>query len=442
MNTDATANLKVVLSAQDEASSVFSSFAANATKAGAGLLVVGGAITAVMADLVSKGEDAQTAMTQFGVTMTNSKGDTQDARDALLSAADAVTKLGFSHEDAELQLSKFFQQSHSVTESVQMNTTAMDLARAKNIDYATASKLVTEVMNGNTGALTRYGIVIEKSKDGMVDLNELQDQVKGSAAAFATTATGATEALNESWGDLQQTLGSLLLPLITQIAQAITPLVISITKWVEAHQTLVKNILIGVAVFGVVLTVLGSILVVVGGVIAAFGSFAALVIGGVAVAIAALVAAAALIVLNWSTVKDFFATMWDDIKKIFSDAWSWINTTVIQPMTTALDNIINKIQNSAIGKAAGAVSGAVGSAVSYVAGHLAAGGPAAAGSTYLVGENGPELFTPAVSGNVSPNGSFGGGVTVNINGGTYLSEDVARQIGNMIVTQFKRTARW
>lgn len=36
-------------------------------------------------------------------------------------------------------------------------------------------------------------------------------------------------------------------------------------------------------------------------------------------------------------------------------------------------------------------------------GALASGGPVSAGETYLVGEQGPELFTPAGAGTVSPN---------------------------------------
>ncbi|CAB4167458.1 hypothetical protein UFOVP1663_23, partial [uncultured Caudovirales phage] len=41
------------------------------------------------------------------------------------------------------------------------------------------------------------------------------------------------------------------------------------------------------------------------------------------------------------------------------------------------------------------------------------------GSSYLVGERGPELFTPSSSGNITPNGAMGGGanITVNVNGG-------------------------
>jgi phage-related minor tail protein len=36
------------------------------------------------------------------------------------------------------------------------------------------------------------------------------------------------------------------------------------------------------------------------------------------------------------------------------------------------------------------------------------GGPVAGGSSYIVGERGPELFTPGVSGNITPNGGTGG----------------------------------
>lgn len=53
-----------------------------------------------------------------------------------------------------------------------------------------------------------------------------------------------------------------------------------------------------------------------------------------------------------------------------------------------------------------------------ISGARAMGGPVMGGGTYLVGERGPELFTPASSGNISANGSGGGNnVTINVNGG-------------------------
>jgi phage-related minor tail protein len=60
----------------------------------------------------------------------------------------------------------------------------------------------------------------------------------------------------------------------------------------------------------------------------------------------------------------------------------------------------------------------LGFGVGIVAGKRAMGGPVAGGSTYLVGERGPELFTPSSSGNITPNGAMGGNtITVNVNGG-------------------------
>ena len=48
----------------------------------------------------------------------------------------------------------------------------------------------------------------------------------------------------------------------------------------------------------------------------------------------------------------------------------------------------------------------------------AMGGPVMGGQSYLVGERGPELFTPGSSGNITPNSAMGGNtITVNVNGG-------------------------
>lgn len=87
------------------------------------------------------------------------------------------------------------------------------------------------------------------------------------------------------------------------------------------------------------------------------------------------------------------------------------------------------------------------------AGGKATGGPVGAGTTYLVGERGPELFTPSSSGRITPNnqmGGLGGGgnITVysgdvnvtNTDGGQDDGTDAsaARQLGKMIEAQTKQ----
>lgn len=67
------------------------------------------------------------------------------------------------------------------------------------------------------------------------------------------------------------------------------------------------------------------------------------------------------------------------------------------------------------------------------------GGPVTAGKSYLVGERGPEMFTPNTSGGITSNkdmnGSGGGGMTVNISNNTpydvFVTRDEAANIANV-----------
>jgi len=70
----------------------------------------------------------------------------------------------------------------------------------------------------------------------------------------------------------------------------------------------------------------------------------------------------------------------------------------------------------------------------------AAGGPVAAGASYLVGEAGPELFTPGASGSISPNGA-GGVVVSNVFHLVDTESNLARKVSDLIlrsVTQARR----
>ena len=86
------------------------------------------------------------------------------------------------------------------------------------------------------------------------------------------------------------------------------------------------------------------------------------------------------------------------------------------------------------------MSGGIGVIGSEGMGRRASGGPVAGGSSYLVGEMGPEIFTPAAGGgHITPNKSLGGSnITINVNAGMGAN---GAQIGEQIVTAIKRYER-
>ena len=87
----------------------------------------------------------------------------------------------------------------------------------------------------------------------------------------------------------------------------------------------------------------------------------------------------------------------------------------------------------AIGSGYGAEAVSKAAAIALEAGrglsipHRAGGGPVVAGSPYLVGERGMELFTPSTSGTITPNSSLGG-ATVNVTVTSANPDDVVSAI--------------
>jgi hypothetical protein len=75
-------------------------------------------------------------------------------------------------------------------------------------------------------------------------------------------------------------------------------------------------------------------------------------------------------------------------------------------------------------------------------GKRAMGGPVAAGNMYMVGERGPEMFTPSTSGTIIPNGAMGGTTvtvgTINVSGGN--AKEIADQIaGELLAAMYSKS---
>ena len=128
-----------------------------------------------------------------------------------------------------------------------------------------------------------------------------------------------------------------------------------------------------------------------------------------------------------------------------------------QTLNNVLSNVLNKLSNAFLNRALfGNIQGALkkeqGLIGNLFGGFLADGGFATAGKSFIVGEKGPELFTPKVSGQVTPNSALKGStnvvVNVNVSSGTRSisgSGSEARQLGGQIAavvqTEIRRQQR-
>lgn len=109
--------------------------------------------------------------------------------------------------------------------------------------------------------------------------------------------------------------------------------------------------------------------------------------------------------------------------------------------TSLLNDLANQLLQVArnmlfFGNISGTLTGGSGILGSLFSGFLANGGTAMGGRSYVVGEKGPELFTPGRTGSVAPTGSFGGAnIVVNVDAsGSSVQGDSqsASQLGKAI----------
>ncbi len=95
-------------------------------------------------------------------------------------------------------------------------------------------------------------------------------------------------------------------------------------------------------------------------------------------------------------------------------------TSLAEAATNMLNNLADQMLQLAtnlllFGSPGGGLTAGGGILGTLFEGALANGGPAMAGKSYLVGEEGPEIFTPGVSGTVTPNHALGGSnIVVNV----------------------------
>ena len=84
-------------------------------------------------------------------------------------------------------------------------------------------------------------------------------------------------------------------------------------------------------------------------------------------------------------------------------------------MDKALNNIFDSIGDSLFKNKKSGGGGFFSNVLGGIFGKKAQGGPVVGGRSYVVGERGPELFTPRGSGNITPNNQLGGSVNINVN---------------------------
>jgi TP901 family phage tail tape measure protein len=272
--------------------------------------------------------------------------------------------------------------------------------------------------------------------NGIGTMKTAMDDAAGAAEVAEARMSGwqgANDALKGSLETLQiQVLTPLLENVLTPMVQKITDVVNQFTAWATQNPELANTIvtilaalavLIGVLVpLGVIISTVGTVVGALGAAFGAAQAAAALLGGGMMATILPILAVGAAIAAVIAQVQEFnrivgaaaaaagqaAVSVGADQLAIDYAAWQATggnDSNIPFAYRTALEAGLPYDFNQANANWAAFNAGQTPDSMRP----RAMGGPVSAGSPYLIGERGPELFVPSSSGTIVPNHALGGG---------------------------------
>lgn len=404
--------LEILVKLKDEASAAFKSMGEKLSKTSdilqkdvSGLakgmlgatVAVGGLAVAFGVSAVKEANAAQRSIAQLDAVLKSTGHAAGLFREDILDQASALQRLTIYGDDTIVSMQNLLLTFTKVQGPVFQEATGLvlDMATAMGTDLNSAAIQVGKALNDpilGVSALSRVGVQFtEQQKEQIatlvesgkvmeaqrIILAELTTQFGGSAAAAAGTFEGRLIQLNNTWSDMKEQIGFVLI-------DALMPFVTQFQGWLNDPTT--KE---------------------------SFDKWTQ----------------------DFKSWAEVIIPVVIDVFKLWASVLSGIFDTIIK-IGDGISSLISKLgefRDKAQSSFKQAQSGALGKILGR-----ASGGPVSAMTPYIVGERGPELFVPNQNGTIIPNGVSGGmAITININGGMYLSEDAAETMGDLIISRLK-----
>lgn len=128
--------------------------------------------------------------------------------EAIDAAAKAGEALGFDNVALLDSFSRIVAATHDVSQALTVQNVALDLARFKQVDLATATDALVHIEAGRYRGLADLGIVLEKGTTQTEALAAVEKVAAGQAETFAKTTAGAFDRASVAIENLKEKIGA------------------------------------------------------------------------------------------------------------------------------------------------------------------------------------------------------------------------------------------
>ena len=428
-------------------------------KAGLAFAAAGAAAAAyagkLLIDGVKSAIEDEAAQAKLATTLTNVTGAT-DKQIAAVESQILKTSLltGLTDDELRPSFERFVRATGDSDEALKLQAAAIDVAAGSGKSLEAVTNAMARAADGNTASLGKLGLGLTAAELKTMSMDEitlkLAETFGGQAAQQADTFQGKMQRLQVAFNEGKETVGAFVLdaitPLVTAFVDHVIPAIQTLAeelgpKLQPVFETLTRYMR------DYVLPAFRDIYLFIDQYIVP--TFKAILVPAIDALRSAFTKVTDKIKANETELKplldafkavaafvrDFLApTIGIQLQITFTVLGAAIGAVIdyfallvrtITKAYNAIKTFVNFIKNNP-------VTNFIGGAVDFAfGGGRAMGGPVNAGTNYIVGERGPELFMPNTSGTIIPNNklSSGGGTTINLTvNGAIDAEGTARTI--------------
>lgn len=198
-------------------------------------------------ELIGAAEESESAMARFRASMRLVNADSESAASRASEFANGIQSITTMDDEAVLNLMSLGSTLTGLSGGPleEATTAAIGLSKSLGIDTEAAMRLVGKAINGNFAAFAKYGIKIDENATNQENLNAIIRQGVDAfklAEAEADTTAGRMAQLKNNFGNIAEAIGTLLLPHIKQMAEALNEHLPAIEAWVSSWKTAGLNI--------------------------------------------------------------------------------------------------------------------------------------------------------------------------------------------------------
>lgn len=263
VDLDTRSALKNLSSFRSNAESAFSSITKSvglmktAFIAAAGYFALDEAISS-LTQFAEAAAEEEAALNSLNVALAANGNYTEDASQSMLDFAATIQKTTAVEDGAVISTAALIENLTGLEKDGLQRATkaAINLSQALGKDLETTATAISKAMEGNVTALKKFGIGVQKgASDAQTFDNALkliEDRFGGAAASKLNTYAGATAQLGNVYGDLQESIGNIIIknPVLIKALGHISNAIQNLTEFVINNSDMFGSWLSSAIVFG------------------------------------------------------------------------------------------------------------------------------------------------------------------------------------------------